>query len=428
MTRRAGSADLPLHGGHVPKWLADRMTRLGAVMSQAIVHHYGRDELLRRLSHPFWFQSFGAVMGMDWHSSGITTSVIGALKRGLTPLGKELGVHVCGGRGKHSRQTPAELFLIGERVGFDGGALAVVSRLVAKVDSAAVQDGFDLYLHGFIVTDDGKWVVVQQGMNGERKQARRYHWLSEGLNSFVDAPHAAIEGVRQGNIINLTDRQADSSRRMQVEVLSSLGPDGIARELSALSAKDRKPEPELAQPMLPHLILPDHHEVRSSDVLLRRLHGNLAAAADRGPEDFSELLLTPGVGARTVRALAMVAEVVHGAPYRFSDPARFSLAHGGKDGHPFPVPLRVYDETIRVLKSAVQNAKLGQDEELGALARLDEQARRLERHAAGPSFPDLIAEEWQNSHEFGGKSVLGWALDDGAREDRGERATRRVST
>ena len=428
MTRRAGSADLPLHGGHVPKWLADRMTRLGAVMSQAIVHHYGRDELLRRLSHPFWFQSFGAVMGMDWHSSGITTSVIGALKRGLTPLGKELGVHVCGGRGKHSRQTPAELFLIGERVGFDGGALADASRLVAKVDSAAVQDGFDLYLHGFIVTDDGKWVVVQQGMNGERKQARRYHWLSEGLNSFVDAPHAAIEGVRQGNIINLTDRQADSSRRMQVEVLSSLGPDGIARELSALSAKDRKPEPELAQPMLPHLILPDHHEVRSSDVLLRRLHGNLAAAANRGPEDFSELLLTPGVGARTVRALAMVAEVVHGAPYRFSDPARFSLAHGGKDGHPFPVPLRVYDETIRVLKSAVQNAKLGQDEELGALARLDEQARRLERHAAGPSFPDLIAEEWQNSHEFGGKSVLGWALDDGAREDRGERATRRVST
>ena len=428
MTRRAGSADLPLHGGHVPKWLADRMTRLGAVMSQAIVHHYGRDELLRRLSHPFWFQSFGAVMGMDWHSSGITTSVIGALKRGLTPLGKELGVHVCGGRGKHSRQTPAELFLIGERVGFDGGALADASRLVAKVDSAAVQDGFDLYLQGFIVTDDGKWVVVQQGMNGERKQARRYHWLSEGLNSFVDAPHAAIEGVRQGNIINLTDRRADSSRRMQVEVLSSLGPDGIARELSALSAKDRKPEPELAQPMLPHLILPDHHEVRSSDVLLRRLHGNLAAAADRGPEDFSELLLTPGVGARTVRALAMVAEVVHGAPYRFSDPARFSLAHGGKDGHPFPVPLRVYDETIRVLKSAVQNAKLGQDEELGALARLDEQARRLERHAAGPSFPDLIAEEWQNSHEFGGKSVLGWALDDGAREDPGERATRRVST
>ena len=411
MTRSGGSADLPLHGGHVPKWLADRMTRLGAVMSQAIVHHYGRDELLRRLSQPFWFQSFGAVMGMDWHSSGITTSVIGALKRGLAPLSIELGLHVCGGRGKHSRQTPAELFAIGERVGFDGAALADASRLVAKVDSAAVQDGFDLYLHGFIVTDDGKWVVVQQGMNGDRKQARRYHWLSEGLNSFVDAPHAAIEGARRGEIINLTDRLAEPSRRTQLELLSSLGPDGITRELSALRERDSRLEPraEAAQPMLPHLVMPDHHDVRSSDVVLRRLHGNLAAAADRGPEDFSQLLLTPGVGARTVRALAMVAEVVHGAPYRFSDPARFSLAHGGKDGHPFPVPLRAYDETIRVLKSAVQKAKLGREEELGALTRLDEQARRLERHATGPSVPELRSGEWQHSSEYGGRSIYWWA-------------------
>src|SRR5437763_8512686 len=206
MPRRAGTADLPLHGGRVPRWLADRMTRLGAVIAEAIVNHYGRDELLRRLAHPFWFQSFGAVMGMDWHSSGITTSVIGALKRGLAPLASELGVHVCGGRGKHSRQTPHELAAIGERVRFDGAQLATVSRLVAKVDSAAVQDGFDLYLHGFIVTDDGNWTVVQQGMNGGRKQARRYHWFSEGLTSFVDDPHTAIEGAGQGQIINLAAR------------------------------------------------------------------------------------------------------------------------------------------------------------------------------------------------------------------------------
>src|SRR6202790_1801262 len=212
MARRAGSADLPLHGGHVPRWLADRMTRLGAVMSEAIVHQYGRDELLRRLAHPFWFQSFGAVMGMDWHSSGITTSVIGALKRGLAPLQNELGIHVCGGRGKHSRQTPNELVAIGDRVGFDGAALAQASRLVAKVDSAAVQDGFDLYLHGFIVTDDGSWVVVQQGMNGDSRLARRYHWLSEDLRSFVEAPHAAIEGENQGEIVNLTDVRAEASR------------------------------------------------------------------------------------------------------------------------------------------------------------------------------------------------------------------------
>jgi hypothetical protein len=200
MTRRAGSADLPLHGGHVPKWLADRMTRLGAVMTQAIVHHYGRDEFLRRLSHPFWFQSFGAVMGMDWHSSGITTSVIGALKRGLAPLGGELGIHVCGGRGKHSRQTPAELFFIGERVGFDGLALANASRLVAKVDSAAVQDGFDLYLHGFIVTDDGKWVVVQQGMNG-----------GTGLEATDAGP--TVGDVKGGRKVNSRARRSVSSSR-----------------------------------------------------------------------------------------------------------------------------------------------------------------------------------------------------------------------
>src|SRR5881392_1009844 len=184
MARRAGTADLPLHGGQVPRWLAERMSRLGAVIGEVIVHHYGRDELLRRLAHPFWFQSFGAVMGMDWHSSGITTSVIGALKRGLRPLAGDLGIHVCGGRGKHSRQTPHELVAIGNRIGFDGTKLAQTSRLVAKVDSAAVQDGYDLYLHGFIVTDDGAWTIVQQGMNVGLKQARRYHWLSEGLKSF----------------------------------------------------------------------------------------------------------------------------------------------------------------------------------------------------------------------------------------------------
>jgi hypothetical protein len=408
MARRSGSADLPLHGGQVPKWLADRMTRLGTVISEAIVHHYGRDELLRRLAHPFWFQSFGAVMGMDWHSSGITTSVIGALKRGLAPLAGELGIHVCGGRGKHSRQTPQELVSIGERVGFDGLALAKASRLVAKVDSAAVQDGFGLYLHGFVVTDDGRWVVVQQGMNGERKQARRYHWLSETLRSFVEEPHAAIDGVEQGEIINLTDRRAEASRRTQLDILQSLGPDGIARELRALEVRDETPGPLTAQPMLPHLIMPAHHEVRPNDVLVRRLHGNLAAAADRGPSDFCELLLIPGIGARTVRALAMVAEIVHGAPYRFTDPARFSFAHGGKDRHPFPVPLRVYDQTIQVLKSAVQKAKLGCAEELGALKRLDEQARQLERHASGPPVQELIAQERQRSPSYGGRSVFGW--------------------
>jgi hypothetical protein len=378
------------------------MSSLGAIITQAIVHHYGRDEFLRRLSQPFWFQSFGAVMGMDWHSSGITTSVIGALKRGLGPLQNELGLHVCGGRGQHSRKTPEELRLLGERIGLDAPALTRASRLVAKVDSAAVQDGFDLYLHGFFVTDDGKWTVVQQGMNGDKRQARRYHWHSEKLTSFVDEPHSAIDGPAQGEIINLTDRRADASRTAQLDLLTALGPDRIIDELAAIDGK------QPAQGFLPHLVMPAHHDVRSSDVFTRRLHGTLAAAVARGPVDFPDLLLTPGVGLRTVRSLAMVAEVVHGAPYRFSDPARFSLAHGGKDRHPYPVPIRVYDETIRVLKSAVQNAKLGRDEAMQALKRLDDQARRLERSAQGPSLQAFIADERAISPELGGRSVFGW--------------------
>ncbi|MGO8064410.1 DUF763 domain-containing protein [Rhizobium leguminosarum] len=408
MSQRAGSADLPLHGGRVPHWLGERMTRLGTLVTEAIVHHYGRDEFLRRLAHPFWFQSFGAVMGMDWHSSGITTSVLGALKRGLKPRAGELGLHVCGGRGAHSRKTPQELVSIGERVGLDGEGLATTSRLIAKVDSAALQDGFDLYLHGFIVADDGHWVVVQQGMNGDKRQARRYHWLSEGLESFVDSPHAAIEGRSQGEIVNLADRRAERSRRGQLDLLATLGPDRIIREAAALQrAEAPAPEPA-AQPMLPHLIMPSHHDVRESDVNMRRLHGNLAAAADRGPADFEELLLVPGVGARTVKALAMVAEVVHGAPCRFSDPARFSIAHGGKDRHPFPVPLKVYDETIAVMKSAVQKGRLGREEELQALKRLDDQSRQMERYVTGPDLKEIIAGEFRQSADFGGRSVFGW--------------------
>ena len=381
------------------------MASLGAIITQAIVHHYGRDEFLQRLAHPFWFQSFGSVMGMDWHSSGITTSVIGALKRGLTPLAGELGIHVCGGRGQHSRKTPDELLALGERIGFDGAKLTQASRLVAKVDSAAVQDGFDLYLHGFFVADDGKWTVVQQGMNGEARQARRYHWHSRELRDFVDAPHSAIDGPPKGEIVNLTDRRAKVSRGAQLELLSALGPDRIVAEYEALTSEAP------AQPLLPHLVMPAHHDVRPKDVFVRRLHATLAAADAQAPRDFADLLLTPGVGARTVRSLAMVAEVVHGAPYRFQDPARFSLAHGGKDRHPFPVPIKVYDETVRVLKSAVHNARLGREEELSAIKRLDDQARRLERTATGPSFESFVATERAASADLDGRSVFGWERD-----------------
>jgi hypothetical protein len=370
------------------------MARLARVLCEAIVHEYGRAELLRRLAHPFWFQSLGSLAGMDWHSSGITTSVVGALQRGLAPLERELGLKVCGGRGRHSRRTPDELVAFGERAGVDGAALARTSRLVAKVDGAAVQDGYELYLHAFVVADDGAWVVVQQGMDGAARRARRYHWLSEGLTSFVDAPHAAIEGRPGGAIVNLTDRRAAPSREAQLALVAA-GPD---RAVAAIRG---------ALGRAPHLSMPARHAVTASDVVVRRLHGTLAAAAERGPVDFADLLLTPGLGARTVLALALAAEVIHGAPCRFGDPARFSLAHGGKDGHPFPVPLRVYDETLRVLRGAVDRARLGNDDRLAAVRRLDAEARRLEAVARGPGLEELVAAEREASAAYGGRTVLG---------------------
>ena len=366
---RTGTANLPLHGGRVPLWLAARMARLGRVIVEALVLEYGRGEVLRRLADPFWFQALGSVMGMDWHSSGITTSVLGALKRGLAPVEHELGIHVCGGRGRHSRRTPEELLALGERVSFDAPALVRASRLVAKVDSAAVQDGFDLYLHGFVVTDDGHWTVVQQGMNPELRQARRYHWLWDRAGSFVEEPHAAIDGQPgTAPILNLTDRGAAAARSETVALAVSDPARVVAQVERVLS-------------------MPSHHDVRARNLDLRRLGAALQVAAKLGPAGFPELLLTPRIGQRTLFALALVAEVVHGARSRFTDPARFSFAHGGKDGHPFPVPLKIYDETLRVLRQAVDRAKLGQADKLAGLARLDEQCRLAEAAARGKPWP-----------------------------------------
>jgi uncharacterized protein len=266
------------------------------------------------------------------------------------------------------------------------------------------------------VTDDGKWIVVQQSTNGNTRYARRYHWLSECIASFVEAPHAAIDGRNAGEIVNLTDRRAAASRAGQVELLHALGPDGIVREAALLTAGRSPP----STPTPPHLVMPAHHKVRPKDVMLRRLHGALAAAVDRGPADLADLLLAPGIGARTVRSLALVAEMIHGAPCRFTDPARHSLAHGGKDRQPFPVPTKVCDGTIAVLKDAVERAKLGQDDRLHAIRRLDVEARRLDRTASGPTFHDFFHEERRRSPEYGGRSVFGWetALPDSAADRR----------
>lgn len=368
------------------------MATLGSAVAEAVVIHEGPRGFLRRLSDPLWFQAFGAVLGMDWHSSGVTTSVIGALKRGLGPRAHDLGIHVCGGRGKHSRSTPDELTTIAEKTGLDGSSLVRASRLVAKVDNTAILDGYQLYLHAFVVTDQGDWVVIQQGMNESRRLARRYHWRSEGLASFVDAPHSAVVGLGGGRIINFTDRLAGPARTAAID-LANGSPDEVVRELRRL--RDTR-----------SVSLPAHHEVRVTDVFLRRLHGVLAAAKDRGVASFDELLLTPGLGPRTVQSLALVAEVVFGAPSRFDDPARFAFAHGGKDGHPHPVPLRVYDNTIAVLHRAIDRAKLGHSDKIEAVRRLEQRARQLEQTATGPSLDAVIEDEWEQSPQRGGRTVV----------------------
>lgn len=386
--KRSGAADLPLHYGYVPQWLAERMARLGLAITEAIIADYGKEEILRRLSDPFWFQSFGAVMGMDWHSSGITTSVMGALKRAINPHAKQLGIYVCGGKGKFSRETPAELLKIADNTGLNGHELVRCSKLSAKVDNTAIQDGFQLYTHNFIVADTGSWTVVQQGMHTGDKTARRYHWHSDNLTSFVDEPHTGICGSNQGEILNLIDAGARQARNGIVNI-SHESPQNIVREFQKL-------------------VMPSHHDVQEADVNLKRLGATLWLTHEQQPENFEELLLLKGVGPRTLQSLALVSEVIHGSASRFKDPARFSFAHGGKDGHPFPVPTKVYDETISVLQNAVHKAKLGPSEKNEAIKKLHEIAAKAENDfIPNSNFNALIEKERNESWKHGGKTVFG---------------------
>ena len=385
--KRSGSADLPLHGGRVPPWLANRMTALGAAIAEYIILEYGVSEFLTRLSDPFWFQSFGCVMGMDWHSSGITTSVMGALKRGLNPRFAELGLAVCGGRGRHSMGTPDELRAFSLKTGLDGELLARTSRLTARVDNNAVADGFQLYLHSFVITKSGEWVVVQQGMNPESHLARRYHWHSAAVRDFVSNPHTAILGKPQGEILNLVDARAAKAQQALLT---------IAREpMEAVLSEARK------------LTMPVHHDVRAKDVDLKRLGAVLAVAHEQELRDFASLLLVEGLGPRTLQSLALIAEIVHGAPSRFSDPARFSFAHGGKDGHPFPVPLKTYDESLGILRRSLEAARLGHTEKVEGFKRLDRLTRTVEQE--GQPFADFNAaleHEHHISKSMGGRTVF----------------------
>ncbi len=386
--KRSGSADLPLHYGQVPPWLAQRMAKLGLAITESILIEYGTAEVVRRLSNPFWFQSLGAVMGMDWHSSGITTAVMGALKRAINPLSKELGIYICGGKGKFSRETPNELLRIADQTGLDGTKLVRASKLSAKVDNTAIQDGFQLYLHSFILNSDGDWAVVQQGMSDANSTARRYHWHSENLKSFVEEPHTGICGINQGNILNLTANEADLTRK------------------TIMDMTEESPNHMIAE--VQKLVMPRHHDVKSKDVDLKRLGSILWLAQEKKPADFEELLLLEGMGPRTLQSMALVSEVIYGTASRFSDPARYSFANGGKDGHPFPVPVNVYDETISVLNKAIEKAKIGNTDKKEAIKSLHQIAKNAEKDfIPNMDFDKVIAKEKAESWKYGGRTVFG---------------------
>lgn len=383
-------ADMPLHYGKVPDWLYTRMGQFGVAITEAIVQEYGRAAFLQRLSDPFWFQALGCVLGMDWHSSGITTSVMGALKRTVNERSRELGLYFCGGKGKHSRETPAELLQIAHKTGLDGNMLVRSSKLSAKVDNTAVQDGYNIYLHTFVVSADGDWAVVQQGMNDGNGMARRYHWHSPNIQSFVEEPHTAIYGHNQGRILNITDKNA---RPTQTGILQ------LTQE-----------HPEKMMSEIRKLHMPTHHDVKAKDIDLKRLGSVLAVAYEKQNLDIESLLLLEGVGPRTLQSLVLVSEVIHGTPSRFEDPVRFSFAHGGKDGHPFPVPTKVYDEAIQTLNTAIRRAKLGNNDKNMAIKSLSKAAALAEKNfVPNNNFEQLIERERNDSWKYGGRTVMGKA-------------------
>lgn len=385
--KRSGFADLPLHGGRVPPWLAQRMEKLGTAIVESIILQYGAGEVLSRIGDPYWFQAFGCVLGMDWHSSGITTSVLGALKRGLNPRAKDLGIYVCGGRGKQSRKTPEELLAVAEHETLDGPALVKTSRLTARIDNNAIADGFQIYLHSFLVTPSGDWAIVQQGMNQQTGLARRYHWHSGSVRDFTCEPHTGIVGEQEGDILNLVDHRAKAAQNALVAIAAQ-SPDTTLRDIRTLA-------------------MPSHHDVRREDLDLKRLSAILAASYDRQYRDFASLLLLENLGPRTLQSLALVAEVIHGVPTRFTDPARFSFAHGGKDGHPFPVPLKTYDESLSVLRRSLDAARIGDTEKADGFRRLNQFVRALEsRTRPQVDFEKLVAHEHAISPALEGRTVF----------------------
>jgi len=350
---RTGIAYLPLHTGKAPRYLFERMVKLARELSLIIVDEYGSSELMRRLADPCWFQALGCVLGYDWHSSGVTTVVCGALKEAWRPISTEIGLFIAGGKGGTSRKTPAEITACATHLQVAPEALVYASRLAAKVDNNALQDGYQIYHHSFIFDRQGRWVVVQQGMNEANRWARRYHWFSETVTEFVNEPHSGIISSALGQPLNMVAQESDEARRASV---------ALALE---------KPWKNLAElKRLQYLELPMRHRVLLEDIDPERIAGTLVSAYEAQPQNFEQLLGARNVGPKTIRALALLAEIIYGAKPSFRDPARFAFAHGGKDGHPYPVDRKTYDRSIQILHQAVERAKLGDREKLEALRRL----------------------------------------------------------
>jgi hypothetical protein len=354
--RRTGIANLPLHYGKAPRWLFDRMVPLAREITIAIVTEFGPEEMLRRLSHPYWFQAFGCVLGFDWHSSGVTTTLCGALKEGIKGIEKELGLFAAGGKGKTSRQTPAEIETWGEKISLNPAPLVYASRMSAKVDSAAVQDGYQLYHHTFLFTSRGAWTVVQQGMNETNRYARRYHWLGETVTDFVDEPHAAILSETRGETLNLTAGESRPARTTITSIATEETPEKVIGEIKKLKT----------------LSLPARHQIYTRDLHPDSLSKIILSTYERQPQDFEQLLGLSGVGAKTIRALSLISELIHGVAPSYRDPARYSFAHGGKDGIPYPVDRKTYDQSIELLAKAINKTKLGISEKQRAFSRLNQ--------------------------------------------------------
>jgi hypothetical protein len=340
------------------------MKSLSKEMILFIIDLYGPEEMLLRLSDPFWFQAFGCVLGFDWHSSGVTTTVCGAMKEGLKGMEKELGFFIAGGKGRVSRKTPLEIQQICDQRSVNGTPLIYASRMSAKVDSAALQDGYQIYHHSFFFTEKGSWAVVQQGMNEKTRYARRYHWFSKGLNDFVCEPHWAVCCDERKEGLNLVALESEKARQAITEV-SHEKPEFIMRE-------GRKAA---------ELYLAREHPVPMEEIRLERLEKTFVQIYDSSPNNFEELLGIQGVGPKTLRALSLVSELVHGARASFKDPTRFSFAHGGKDGHPYPVDRNVYDRTIQILRTAIEKARIGNRDKVEAIRRLRGYAESIEQRA-----------------------------------------------